>query len=864
MAQTLSISSTFSFDLPARYVCNTLDEAKASQDTSLHADARPFDFIVIGGGSFGAVSATHLFDIDASHRYRVLVLEAGPFLLAEHVQNLPPDLSPPGKGNGQTVWGQPWDSDSPRNWNQDFPGLAYCLGGRSVFWGGWSPYFIDSELADPSWPASVRDDLTKKVVPKQAPVESYLDQAARQTGTETTNDFVFGPLHSALRQRLFDGLTARPASATKLTGQRGVLTKVDDLEAPLAVQSVSSRAGAFPSNKFSGAPLLIRAARMAQSEAQQAAPFDLASADVKKRLMIVDNIYVTRLIRNGSKVMRVETNQGSLDVGPGATVILAMGTVENTRLALNTVPEKPLIGRNLMAHLRSNLTIRVPHTSFASLNLTKELSVSALFVKGIHTRSTGTLGHFHVQITASGVGELGMNSEAELFKKIPNIDELDKFIDLNDKWVVVTLRGIGEMIGDKTSIDPQNRITLGAPDGNGVPRAKVRLETDPKDASDPRGNLDNELWDAMDLACDEIASVFAAGGEIQYLSTPNNSGNAVWQSTPPSTSNRRDTLSSTHHEGGTLWMGDASANSVTDPFGRLWELDNVYVNGPAVLPTLGSPNPMLSGVALSRRTSEKIALPPVQAAAEAGFQALFDGTEKTFQLWKGAGPGGFALVDGALVAQPGLAAWVDGAFVPVGPHSVFYYAPEAFNDFTLRLQFRLAGPVNGGGKPIDNSGVFLRFHAPHPAGTDLPTNVDPSLQGAVASNPAWVAAYTGFEVQIDENAAPDGADKHRTGAIYNVPTGAGGLQAFTPPAPLQAGAWNDMEITVKGDRYTVSLNGQQTTDFTNPKSPLVLDPPGLPLSGRGLKAVDSPLSGYIGIQAHTANVSFKNIRIKRL
>src|SRR6185437_3452355 len=113
--------------------------------------------------------------------------------------------------------------------------------------------------------------------------------------------------------------------------------------------------------------------------------------------------------------------------------------------------------------------------------------VSALFVKGIHTRSNGSKGHFHLQITASGVGELGMNSEAELFKKIPNIDELDAFQTLNDKWIVVTLRGIGEMIGDKTSADPQNRITLGQPDGNNVPRAKIRLETNPKDASDPRG-----------------------------------------------------------------------------------------------------------------------------------------------------------------------------------------------------------------------------------------------------------------------------------------------------------------------------------------------------------------------------------------
>src|SRR5262245_46706597 len=128
------------------------------------------------------------------------------------------------------------------SFNQNFPGLAFCLGGRSVFWGGWSPYFIDSELTDPAWPASVKKDLTQKVLPAPAPVESYLDAAARQIGTDTTNDFVFGPLHDALRQRLFDGLKARAAADPVLTGNRGALTKVEDLEAPLA-QSAPSRPG---------------------------------------------------------------------------------------------------------------------------------------------------------------------------------------------------------------------------------------------------------------------------------------------------------------------------------------------------------------------------------------------------------------------------------------------------------------------------------------------------------------------------------------------------------------------------------------------------------------------------------------------
>src|SRR5262249_51831756 len=360
----------------------------------------------------------------------------------------------------------------------------------------------------------------------------------------------------ALRKRLFEALQGRTAATPVLTGNRGTLTKVEDLEAPLAVQSAPSRPGTFPLNKFSSIPLMIRACRVAQGEAQQAAPFSdplaadprASPADAKKRLMIIDNIYVIRLVRSGGRISRVETNPGGFDRARGGAVILGLGSIENTRMALNTVPEKKLIGRKLMAHLRSNLTFRVPHSSFPALNLTKELAVSALFVKGIHTRGDGSKGHFHVQITATGVGELGMNSEAELFKKIPNIDELDQFQDLNDHWIVITLRGIGEMIGDKTSSDPQNRVTLGPPDGNGVPRAMVRLETNPIGPSDPRDDKDNKLWEVMDAACEEIAQMFAGPGPIQYLSSPNNPGNAVWQPNPPPRNTRQDTLSSTHHE----------------------------------------------------------------------------------------------------------------------------------------------------------------------------------------------------------------------------------------------------------------------------------------------------------------------------
>jgi hypothetical protein len=72
-------------------------------------------------------------------------------------------------------------------------------------------------------------------------------------------------------------------------------------------------------------------------------------------------------------------------VPPHGNVFLALGTIENTRFALSTLPNtQGLIGRNLMAHLRSNLTIRIPRANFGAVldpARNPELQVSALFVK---------------------------------------------------------------------------------------------------------------------------------------------------------------------------------------------------------------------------------------------------------------------------------------------------------------------------------------------------------------------------------------------------------------------------------------------------------------------------------------------------
>src|SRR6266478_4528488 len=140
--------TNFSVDVMGRYMCNTWDEA-------VNNGGIAFDAVVIGAGMFGAYCAEKIY---RHSNLRVLMLDAGSFLVSEHVQN----LSKIGLNAGQAVqvasnaqdpgarelvWGSPWRSQVP------FPGLAYCLGGRSLYWGGWSPRLTPADLAH--WPNDV-------------------------------------------------------------------------------------------------------------------------------------------------------------------------------------------------------------------------------------------------------------------------------------------------------------------------------------------------------------------------------------------------------------------------------------------------------------------------------------------------------------------------------------------------------------------------------------------------------------------------------------------------------------------------------------------------------------------------------------
>ncbi len=890
----------FALDVLGRYVCNTFDEALANSDApyrsnaidlkgnplSPRGDMRPFDFIVIGGGTFGGAVAEQLFYRSTGRSERILVLEGGPFLLPEHWQNLP------SMSLGGEVWGVPWNSNT-----NDFQGLAFCIGGRSIFWGGWSPRLLDSETV--TWPQAVLDDLNAK---KLANGDSgYFRQSGQQIGVTETNDYIFGDLHNALRDVLFDAIESgkvsdamklsslpeappveildTPPALADLAAMLGIplpnplpadtaklekdLRNKLKLEAPLAVQARSGHAGFFPMNKFSTTPLLTKAARAAYNES--------GNDDVNKRLMVVPRCHVQRLSvvneAGGRRVDAVITERGPIPVSPDCKVIIALGTIESTRLALLSFGEDGRIGANLIAHLRSNIDFRIPRGALAALPPgLKALQSSALLLKGQHQfkKPDGTpdgVGHFHFQITATGLDNVNANSEAELFQKIPDVDTVLQHLNATDSNVVITIRGIGEMEPRNPASNVTRDLNPAQTDYN-ERRAYVNLNASVKDM---------ELWEAMDKASDELAAVFANGQKIDIIArnkkvvapgvdaatypivVPHQITNAAGQKV--NNPERRDGLGTTHHEAGTLRMGDNAGDSVTDMNCRLHGVKNTYVAGPALFPTTGSPNPMLTGIALARRLGDHLLPPPPMP--QTGVTYLFDGTQKSadfFAKWKIAGFGTFRIVGRSLIAQPGS-----------GGIGLLYYAGEQFDNFMLRLDFCLPHPRDpSGNKNNDNSGIFVRFRDPRKP--VLPGTPGPDVPG----NDATVAVDTGYEIQIDEEARgdsrkkePDGSpeqDGHfynRTGAIYKVKAAgtAPGQQNYTNSQKLAAGLWHSFEIKVTDRTYSVKLNGEPATVFT-------ADPADPNEKFRGRKKSEDPDSGFIGLQVHTGTVAFANIRIE--
>src|SRR5580704_1708906 len=404
--------TSFSVDAIARNFCNTWEEAMTNP---------VFDAVVIGCGMYGGYCADKLFR--GSKTKRTLLLEAGAFLIAEHFQNLPniglnvPDPMDPADDKGsprEIVWRIPWRG------NTSFVGTPYCVGGKSVYWGGWCPRLTDSNLT--GWPPTVAQYF-----------KDHYAEVEMQLGVAESAEFIQGPLYQSLWARA-------EAVQPKVAGLTGIERP------PLAVLWRSPASGIFAFNKYSSLPIIIGAIRDAILEA--------GVNDSRRRLFLVPKAHVVKLHTSDGVIRQIEVfvdgKQRFLDIAPRCAVVLALGAIESTRIALESFPTTPSpadekMGRNLTVHMRSTTTVQIRRSALETPGnpLKDKLQTAALLVRGETSD-----GHFHLQVTAADDRE--GDSDSLLFRMVPDIDLLKKILDAQDaEFVAVTFRGCAETKGVK-------------------------------------------------------------------------------------------------------------------------------------------------------------------------------------------------------------------------------------------------------------------------------------------------------------------------------------------------------------------------------------------------------------------------------
>ncbi|UUU26259.1 OmpL47-type beta-barrel domain-containing protein [Streptomyces sp. DSM 40750] len=209
-----------------------------------------------------------------------------------------------------------------------------------------------------------------------------------------------------------------------------------------------------------------------------------------------------------------------------------------------------------------------------------------------------------------------------------------------------------------------------------------------------------------------------------------------------------------------------------------------------------------------------------------GYRTILDGTAESFAKWQQVGGGSFGLnADGSITSGTTKAGL-----------GMLWFPERKYGDFSLRLQWRDDAP----GTSNANSGVFVRFPWVH--------------EHPEETRPEWVAIKYGHEVQVLDR--PDG-DMYKTGSVYGFDR-----VGLAGAGVTQKGTWNDYEIRVVDQHYSVYRNGVLINEFDNVGgqdfTPARSDDPGT--DGRRFA------SGYLGLQVHgtTDVVSYRDIRIKEL
>jgi hypothetical protein len=169
-----------------------------------------------------------------------------------------------------------------------------------------------------------------------------------------------------------------------------------------------------------------------------------------------------------------------------------------------------------------------------------------------------------------------------------------------------------------------------------------------------------------------------------------------------------------------------------------------------------------------------------------GWITLIDG-ERGLENWNRTGQGNWRAADGAIV--------IDGK---TNKNAAFLYSKNPYTDFELYVEYWADENVN--------SGIFYRI-----------------------TNTQTINTKGGYEVQIFDKNEP-----FPTASLVNV--------AKTAKPFRTNGTWNTFDISVKGPRMIVRMNGEVAVDVNNSVFP----------------------AGPIGLQYNTGTVKFRRVMVKPL
>jgi choline dehydrogenase-like flavoprotein len=276
---------------------------------------------VIGSGTAGVTTAVEIADAGVGP---VAILEAGPFVLMQHVGSSPfasqGDLVPP--IHDLCRYGTCWTTSDKDDAGDHTPNNTAwsAVGGRTLFWGGCTPQFDPWDFDE--WPCTYEE------------FEPYYKRAEEVMG-------VSGNRHG--HPHFYRG-HEQDLGIVRLN-QAGIPAR----RAPLGVDTTTNSNGYISRGFDSSIDRLLRSGHVAK----------LTEMDEDEgKISLTAEIVVTNLNKQGDKIVSIDVlnratgDKATIDVGH-ARVVLGCGAVQSTRLAMSSGIDSGngLVGKYMGDHL---------------------------------------------------------------------------------------------------------------------------------------------------------------------------------------------------------------------------------------------------------------------------------------------------------------------------------------------------------------------------------------------------------------------------------------------------------------------------------------------------------------------------------